>query len=481
MKPVRFFMFFSLISMLLTACGAVSTPPPVDDQVMLATMVAETVQAALDEPLAEVPAEISTQAVSTENDAPAPAAPTAEAAPPTAVPHPMSPAALTVAYIKDGDVHVWVEGGSSTALTNVDDVVKLSVSSDGQVIAYVRDTPFDPFTYQLWAVNTSTPTNERLLVSYPEMDALKAASQFSNAAGLDFDQLTWRPGTHDLYYSTVPRFEGPGYVPLYDLRTVNVDTLAKSTIFDFGQAGAFTFSPDGTQIALSLPESISLVNADGSNLRSQVLTYPLVITYSEYQYVPSPIWDSSSASLRVAIPPADPLAEPTPPTSLWFIPTDGSAATQLGSIPAIPFDWPDDAFSPNMSYVAYSKSVGEATENQREIHIAYADGSGDIIFATGTSLQFRGWAPDATRFLYASNSTEDSGLYLGGIGGDVFTISSVHQTMRQVEWVDNERIVFIYENPTNNASELRISHQGGTNHAFIDTLTGSFLSYDFTQ
>ncbi len=475
MKLVRPLFLLLLLSLVLVACGGIAAPTT-NDADTLATMVAATVQAALGAPTLEVVPTIAPEG----DNAPAPAAP-AEVLPAAVAPSPAAQAALTVAYLKDGDVHVWVEGGSSMALTNVDDVVKVSISSDGQVIAYVRDTPFNPYTTELWAVNTSIPTNERLLVSYPEMDALKATSQFPDANGLDFDQLAWRPGTHDLYYSTVPRFEGPGYAPMYDMRVVNADTLEKSTLFDFGQAGAFTFSPNGAQIVLSTPDHISLVNADGSNLRANVLTYPLVGTYSEYQYHPFPIWAADSLSLRVAIPPEDTLAEPTPPTSLWYIPVDGTSATQLGSMNSIPFDWPNNAFSPDMSYIAYVKSVGEPTANQRELHIAYADGSGDIVFATGTSLQFRGWTPDATRFVYASNSVEDSGLYLGSIGGGVFTISSVHQTMRQVEWVDNDRIIFIYENPTTNASELRISHQGGTNHAFIDTLTDSFPSYDFTQ
>ncbi len=491
MKPVKVFMLILIFSVLLTACGSVPAPP-VDDPSALATMVAATVQAALNESPAEAPADNNTPALpaaptpaspAENGNAPAPAAPTATLLPTPTVPPPPPPAAgLKVAYLKDGNIYVWTEGGSSTGITGTHDAISVDISDDGQLVAYVRELAGAPFAYELWVVNSDgAPLNPRLLVSHTEMTALKNASQFSGADGFDFDQIEFRPGTHDIYYSTVPRFMGPGYAPSYDLRVVNVDTEAKSVLFDFGQAGAFTFSPDGTQIALSLPEHISLVNADGSNLRSHVLTYPPVITYSEYQYTPSPIWDSSSASLRVAIPPADPLAEPKQPTTLWFIPVEGSPSHQIGSMDSISFDWADNSFSPDMSYIAYVKSVGEPTENQRELHIAYADGSGDIVFATGTSLQFRGWTPDSTRFLYASNSVDDTGLYLGSIDGGVFTISSVHQTMRQIAWVDNDRIIFVYENPTTNASELRISHQGGTNHAFIDTLTDSFSSYDFTQ
>ncbi|MCP4142855.1 MAG: hypothetical protein GY755_21645 [Chloroflexi bacterium] len=480
MKSIRFFKLFSLLSILLVACGAVPTPP-VDEQIVLATMVAETVQAALDESPAEIP---STQeaAAPAENDAPAPVAPTAEIVQPTAAPQPVTPSALMVAYVKDGNVYLWTEGGSSVGLINTADAREVRISSDGQRVAYVRELAGAEFAYELWSVNSDGGAlNPQLLISHAEMSALKATSQFAEAEGIGFDQFEFRPGTHDLYYSTVPHFLGPGYAPNYDLRMVNADTLAKSTLLDFSQAGGFSFSPDGTQIALSTPDHISLINADGSNLRSSVLTYPLVGTYSEYQYRPFPIWAVDSLSLRVAIPPEDTLAEPTPPTTLWFIPTDGSLATQLGTMLAVPFDWPNNAFSPDMSFTAYIKSIGEPTENQRELHIAYADGSGDIIFASGTSLQFRGWSPDATRFIYASNSVDDTGLYLGSISGEVSTISSSHNTMRYVDWVDNARIIFIYDNQNTGASEFRISDQGGTNHAFIDTLSDNFISYDFTQ
>ena len=476
MKSGKAFILVLIASVFLTACGSVAAPPT-DDPALLATMVAATVQAALGEPAAAL-----TQVSPTATIAPAPVAPTAEAVPPTVVPQPISPSALTAAYIKDGNIYVWTEGGNKIGLTSTGDVQEVSISSDGQRIAYVRELTSTPFAYELWVINSDgNILNPQLLISQAEMSALKAASQFDNGEGLGFDQFEFRPGTHDLYYSTVPRFMGPGYAPSYDLRVVNADTLVKFPLFDFGQAGAFTFSPDGTQIVLSTPDHISLVNADGSNLRSNVLTYPLVGTYSEYQYHPSPIWAADSLSLRVAIPPEDTLAETTQPTTLWYLPTDGSTSTQLGSIPAIPFDWPDNIFSPDMSYVAYSKSIGEPTENLHEIHVAYVDRSGDIIFATGDSLRFRGWAPDAIHFTYAANSIEDSGLYLGGIDGGIFTIASVHNTMRQVGWVDNDRIIFIYDNPTTGASELRISHQGGSNHAFIDTVSGTYLSYDFTQ
>ena len=448
-----------IVIFLLAGCLPAGTPP--DNQSALETIVATTLTAIAGE--APVPVETST-----------PVEPVAPSAP-TFTP----PRALQVAYVKDGNVYIWTEGESSVGLISTHDAVRVNISDDGQVIAYTRQDPNNDFAYELWAVNTSGPTNARLLVSYVEFEALKAASPYPEARSLIPDFFEFQPGTHQLAYSTVPLFEGPGYAPGEDLRLVNVDTLEKTTVFDFGQGGHFYFSPDGTQVALSNPDNISLANAGGSNLRSNVLTFPLVGTYSEYQYRPRPHWAADSNSLRVTIPPEDTLAQPVPPTGLWHIPTDGSPATQLGSIPAIPFAWPDTAFSPNLDKVGYAKSIGEPTENQRELHIANADGSEDFVIAVGEGVEFWHWTPDGTRFMYAINGGADRGAYLGELSGSTSLIASIPSSLNQMRWIGPSR--FLYFQPSENVWELRISNVGGTNHAFIDTIPDSFTNYDFTQ
>ena len=483
MKKVQPLLVLFIFSIIITACAAPPpTPSPEAEQAQLATMVAATVEAALANPNADgVPA----APMDGEPDPAAAESATALQDAP-AVPAPIiypDFQGLRVAYLNDGNVYVWTEGGSPIGITSTGDATQISISPDGSLVAYVRELADIPFAYELWVVNSDGgPLNPQMLVSHAEMEALRAASPFTNAEGFDFDQLVWRPGTHNLYYNTVPRFMGPGYAPSYDLRIVNVDTLAKSTLFEFEQAGAFKFSPDGSQLVLTSPEHISLVNADGSNLRANVLNYPIVATYSEYQYVPSPIWAADSMSLRVAVPPADSFAEPTPPTNLWYLPVDGSAATQLVSIPSIPFDWPDHTFSPDMSFIAYTRSIGDPTENQRELHIAYADGTNDYVFTSGTTLYFYGWTPDSTRFIYQMHAPDDRGVYVGSIvDGSSYTFTSDSSFVHSMAWVDNSRVIFVYENPSTGTSELRISDQGGTNHAFIDTLTGGFPQFDFTK
>jgi len=448
-----------MVIFLLAGCLPTGTSP--DNQTALETIVAATLTAIAGElPAAtetSVPVETATPGV------------------PTFTP----PRALQVAYVKDGNVYIWTEGESSVGLTNTHDAIRVSISDDGQVIAYTRQNPNNDFIYELWAVNTSGPTNARLLVSQTEFEALKAVSPYTEARSLIPDFFEFQPGTHQLAYSTIPLFEGPWYAPGEDFHLINTDTLEKTTVFDFGQGGLFSFSPDGKQVALSSADHISLANADGSNLRPNVLTFPLVGTYSEYQYRPRPHWAADSGSLRVAIPPEDTLATPIPPTKVWEIPVDSSPATQTGSIFAIPFAWPDTPFSPNLEQVGYAKTVGDPTLNQRELHIANVDGSEDFVIASGEGVEFWHWTPDGTRFVYAINGGAEQGAYLGQLSGGTTLIASIPSSVQQMRWVDPSR--FLYFNENGNILELRISDVDGTNHAFIDSISNNFMNYDFTQ
>ena len=464
MKKSRF-IFILLFSIFLAGCGSASpTLSPEEQQAQLATMVAATVEAAqtADTDPAPVVEEAPTKTVS--------AQPVQTYA---------NFAGLRVAYIKEGNLHVWTEGGSATLLINTGDVRSLAISDDGQYIAYVRELVDRPVAFELWFINTEGTNIPTLLVSADELAALKESSSFSNAEGLRFDQLVWRPGTHVLAYNTAPVFMGPGYAPAHDLRTINIDTMEKQTVFDFEEGGLFTFSPDGSQVALSTPESVSIANADGSNLRADLLTYPVISTYSEYSYHPSPFWMADSMSLRVGIPPQDSLADPAALTTLWYLPVDGSAPTQLSSINPMPLYWPDGIFSPDASVIAYVKRLGEPINNQTELHIAYADGSNDYVFASGGIINLISWTPDSTRFVYAE-SGESQGLYLGELSGASTLIASLPQSVSQMTWVDNDRFLYIQQDQSVTSWELRISHMGGTNHAFIDTVDGSYARFDKT-
>ncbi|HSB66686.1 MAG TPA: hypothetical protein VLD65_08905 [Anaerolineales bacterium] len=463
----------------LAACKAGVQASPTIDQKVISSVVAATINAASTATqraaLTSHPPQISTSTQApTLAETPLPSA-TSTVPPVPATPLPSTPEVM-VAYTKYNDVYLWTPNLGITRLTDMHDVVSVHLSQDGALIAFKRQDPAEVTLQELWVVNTSGNPNSLQLVTSDDLAALVPPDASSSILGYGVLDFTWRPGTHQLAYSTLILHEGPGFGPNHDLRLVDAATMQKTTLFDTGQGGMFYYSPDGSQIALSNPESISLVNADGNNLRRDVLTYPGVITYSEYEYHPHPIWSADSASLMVTIPPHDPLGDPTPLTGLWRIPADGSPAVLLGSVPAIPFAWPDNAISPDLALVAYSSDAIAPDPNIRDLHVSNLDGTGDRIYANGESLEFNSWSPDSQHFIYAIQGGENEGLYIGSLDESPIVLIEDPHRVRDIQWQDDSSLIFLINN--NDQWGLLLSNLDADILAFIDTIPDASPDFD---
>jgi len=466
MKKSSHLWFVTAMLIVVTlACGTLPTySPTLDVNDVVATQLAATLTA-----LAPSAPQQSTSAPDLATAPPSEAIPTLA---PTLTPPPQ---VLRVAYVRDNNVWIWTEGVGVMPLTDSGGIQDVRISDDGQVVAYVRESvPFHP---EIRAINCGG-SGERILVSSADFLATYSGSPGDAPSGIGVFQMGWRPGSHLLYYNTRPLFEGPGLMGYDDLRMVNADTLDKVTIFNPGDGGIFYFSPNGAQLAIVTPTSISLANADGSNLRRNVLTFASVITYSEYLYYPDPVWAADSSALRVAIPPADPMLSPLNPTGLWYIPIDGSPAVFSGNILALPFAWPDTAISPDLSRVGYAMPVGVPTDNLRELHLANADTTGDTVYIGGESAEFIGWLPNSTQFVFVvRGSGVTRGTHVGSVGGGYTTLSTDPSLMRDITWVDSTHFLYLWSN--SGTWELRYNELGGVGSTLLDT--GQIWSYDYSN
>jgi hypothetical protein len=394
---------------------------------------------------------------------------------PTDTPNlPAEPPILRVVYIKNLNAYIWTQAGGSVQLTSTNDVRDVKISLDGQMVAFTRNPA--SFVEEVWAVNNDG-TNLRLLVSSAELVATYSGNPADMPSGIGVYQFGWQPGTHNLYYNTRPLFEGPGYGSYDDLYSVNSDSLTKTQVFPAHAGGKFFFSPNGNLMAIVTSTGINLSNADGSNLHSGLLSYPGVITYSEYSYYPRPVWAPDSRGLRVVIPPGDPLASPLPSSNLWYLPGDGSAATMVGSILAIPFDWPDYAISPDLSLIGYVSPVGVPSANLRDMHIANADTSGDVVFLGSEQSTFEGWLPNSTQFVFKVSSGAAQGVHVGTVGGGYVTLSTDPVSMSNITWPESTHYLFLLHN--SGITELRYNLLGGSGSLMLDS--GDISSYDFSN
>lgn len=384
----------------------------------------------------------------------------------TPEPTPEPPPFLQIAYVKGGDVWYWDENGINLQLTSLGDVTSVVLSDDGQVAAFVHGTGY--IHKELRAVNTDS-TNLRTLVSLADFvtmidhpDALSAVPY----------RLAWVPGTHILAFNTRMTFEGPGLILPDDLRHVDADTLTLSILLPSGQAGDFYYSPDGSQIALVNATQISVVDADGSN-RRDLLTFPSVITYSEYHYYPPVVWAPDSSALRAPIPPHDPLLEPPDITTVWHLPADGSPPSTLMTMTSVPFFHDAVILSPDVNKLGYLVLISAGDPSIVELHVTNADGTGDTIYNTGP-LQFEAWSTDSEHFIYTEGGHNPK---TGQIGFPPQNIPGV-TIMLDIQWVDETR--FLYINRVGGDWELWLGELNAPG-ILINSTTGDWISYDFVQ
>ena len=215
---------------------------------------------------------------------PEPDSPTEEAAAPSAYGQCANSNAKTVAYIKEANVWLWVQGSQSLALTDSGDVVDLKISADGCRVAYSRQLPnpnYDPnaegfsgdsYT-ELWVVSSDGSGNQAL-VSWDFLSGLPAADAETT---LSVHRYQWQPGSHTLAVGT--RAVTFGLALNDDIHLVDANGAAINTLLPAGQGGQFYFSPDGSRIAFSTPESINVLNSDGSDQQLELVTFPMVIIY----------------------------------------------------------------------------------------------------------------------------------------------------------------------------------------------------------
>lgn len=380
-------------------------------------------------------------------------------------------AVLSIAYIKNGNI--WFTQGNEPANPLMDSggVVRLALSSDSKTIAYEKRV--DDYHSELWSVNTDSK-EQHLLISVDEFNNFEREKWLENAKSLVPYHFDFIPNTHILAFNTRMTFEEPGLALFDDLRLVNTDTNEKLTLLPSGQGGEFVYSPDGQQITVITPTSISLINTDGSN-RRQMLSYSMVSTYSEYIYYALPIWSADSKSLRVAIPPADPLGIPREATTLWSIPTDGNSASQIGSIMAAPFGGIENAFSPDFSHVIYTSESNASGQIQLDLHLANADGTNDTILMSNPFIAFYGWAPDSQHFIVSAG--EPALVQLGDLNKNFHPIAEDTKSIGNVTWVSDNEILYVKGG--DGIWELHLGTLDG-NSIIIDSIQGSPPPYDFT-
>jgi len=403
----------------------------------------------------------ATPTTTVESVVPPTAAPTSE---PTPAPI-YGPFVVHVAFVKDDNVWLWTEEQEAVPLTTTGGMEGVNISDDGAIVAFTRGG-------ELWVVNRDG-TGERPLVTTEEFATMERREPEFRVA---LHRYAWVGRTHILAFNT--RLDtGYGLVLNDDLHLVNADTGELTVLFPPGQGGEFTYSPDGSQVALATPGAIFLADADGGNLR-EAFTYTPVSTASEFQYYPEPVWSADSSSLRVAIAPPDPYVE-RPQTSIWALHTDGTPARLMGSIEVARGSQP--VFSAYLSQLAYVQlPEGDGPGDQGSVVLTDLTGGemiGDSTTYYPEAHGIYGYAPDALRFAFLTNPEQPRAM-LGQIGAEaVPALGDAESIAIDVRWIDADRYLLLASSSAG-GWDIILGEVGGS-ATYIATVGGPPPAYDF--
>jgi hypothetical protein len=342
--------------------------------------------------------------------------------PTAALPH------LRVAFISSGSPWLVAPPAPAYQLSAQTGVDSVDISDDGQMVAYVRHNSYDE-PAELRVVNYDG-SGDRSLLTSAQVGALEPLP--AGALLVDLFQVKWIPGTHNLLVNTKVGYEGPGLGRSDDLFMVNAETGALSTIFTAGNGGEIWPSPNGTKMVISRATYLSLANIDGSGVIPNVITFPTIITYSEYQYYPEPVWAVDSSRFGVVIASEDPLAAVTS-GAIWLVNATTGAATLASTLNGN-FFFPHAVLSPMLDHVGYV--VPTADPAVRQSHVSTLDGSFGLTLADGNT-GVDTFSPDGQYFsYYVGSGTAD---WIGSLGGGTFLVPG--GAMRLI-WYNNTHFVY---------------------------------------
>ena len=237
-----------------------------------------------------------------------------------------------VVFVRDGNIAVWEEAtGSSQTIVDSGDVIRVELSDDAKLVAFVRRSFFTAGGFDrneqsaLWVVGRDG-TNPRELISAQQLRQRLDAAEHDST---NFPRLAWIPKSHRLLYSGdtyAAHGEGESaHVPTRGVYRMDTDTLTEVELVPAGQSAHFVSSPDGRQVVLVNTTGLSFFDVDSGRMRLEFPARPVVGDTG--WFTNAGVWTQDSSAFVI-----NALVEPTNIISdyvLWHVPVDGSPAASL--------------------------------------------------------------------------------------------------------------------------------------------------------
>ena len=250
-----------------------------------------------------------------------------------------------VAYVQDGNLWAWSEAtGQSQVLIDSGDVIRVELSGDGELAAFVRHS-YRNEQSALWVVGRDGSSPRELISG----EALRALLNAAETESTEFTQLVWIPNTHRLLYSPAAfgdqRQGGGRQGGVY---LVDADGSARAELAPAEASAEFVASPDGQHVAMVTLTGLSFYSFEGSRLRRDVLTYPAKAG-RPFAFTPWGVWTQDSSAFLIAAP-VETGTSAFDTLTIWRVPVEGAQPQAL--MTAADISNPKVSFAPDGSFVA---------------------------------------------------------------------------------------------------------------------------------
>jgi len=372
-----------------------------------------------------------------------------------------------VAYVQDGDLWVWHEGtGQTQPLIDSGDVIRVELSDDGELAAFVRRSTFaaggieDNEQSALWVVGLDGSSSRELVTA----EELRAALDAAEGDSTGFTQMEWIPNSHRLLYNgNTYSVIGQGGGAQRGVYLVDADGSARVELAPAEASPEFVASPDGGHVAMVTPTGLSFYSFEGGRLRRDVLTYPA--TGVPFPFTPWGVWTQDSNAFLIAAPAESGITiwrvpvEGAQPQALITVDNanlqvifapDGSGAAmvlqgvtveRMDSAPPLSFGGPGGLFAPRFA----GRDVAAAT-----FFVPLPDDLGPLATPRDTFVNLPVWSPGGSGYVFDGKSLRD--LYpLCPNASQMIEVCGPALSMplefQGFEWVDGNRFLYVTVRP----------------------------------
>jgi hypothetical protein len=378
-----------------------------------------------------------------------------------------------VAFVQEGDLRVWSEAtGQTQILIDARDVIRVELSDDGELAAFVRRSYFaaggidNNEQSALWVAGLDG-SSPRELVSAVELRALVNAAE---ADSTDFAQLEWIPDSHRLLYSgNTYNVVGQGGGPQGGVYLVDADGSARAEVAPAEVSVEFEASPDGGHVAMVTPTGLSFYSFEGGRLRRDVLTYPAKGV--PFAFTPWGVWTQDSSAFLIAAP-VETGTSTIDTLTIWQVPVEGGQAQALitvnnsnpqvifapdgsgaamvrqgvtvervGSAPPISFDGIGGLFAPRLA----GREVAAAT-----FFVPLSEDLGPLATPRDTFVNLPVWSPGGSAYVFDGKSLRDLYPLCPGASQMIEVCGPAIQIpleFWEFEWVDGNRFLYATARP----------------------------------